>query len=32
MARDISNVFENFIAVRVSELKNEISFISYRPS
>ena len=27
MARDTSNVFENFIAVRVSELKNEISFI-----
>ena len=28
MARDTSNVFENFIAIRVSEVKNEISFIS----
>ena len=28
VARDTTNVFENVIAVRVSELKNEISFIS----
>ena len=28
MARDTSNVLENFIAIRVSKVKNEISFIS----
>ena len=28
MARDTSNVFENFIAIRVSEIENEFSFIS----
>ena len=29
VARDTSNVFENFIAIRVNEVKNEISFISW---
>ena len=28
MSRETSNVFENFIAIRVSEVKNEISFVS----
>ena len=28
MSRDTSNVFEIFIAITVSEVKNEISFIS----